>query len=179
MSRAAVEKGRLLRKRDWLGDAAGLIQVTALSMVCCLGVAASFQESTRSANLIPLLCLLAAGMPLYAIYCLSQENNLTMVETNLTASENHQLVIFALSALDWDVRTNSRSEVTAGARNKWWRGAGQTATTLIVDDKIYLNVSHGSTYKGRLPFYFGSNRRKLNRLIATIESGKAILAYKI
>ncbi|TGE18662.1 hypothetical protein [Hymenobacter elongatus] len=174
----SIRGNRLLRKRDWFGDVLGVCQVTSLHLVFCILFAAQFQEDGRSSNGIPMLCLALVSVPLCAIYCLSRENDLTLVGTGLSAVENRNLVLFAFKTLGWEVRSNTPFAVIAGANNKWWSNHGQTATALITDNKVYLNLIHGGTSKGRLPFYFGSNQRKLNRAIAAIESGKTLLVYQ-
>jgi len=162
---ASIEKGRLLRKRDLVGDLLGLYLVSGFWVAL---VFPTLQKDVVVGSKIGWLCV-AVSLPAYAIYCLQQEDALTLVETKLNLRENRNLIVSAFHELGWDVRTNTKYVVTAGANNKWWT-IGQTATALLDDQAVYLNVIHGGTSKGRLPFYFGSNQRKLNRLIATIQA---------
>ena len=171
---AAIVKGRLQQKRDWLGDLLGLWIVTGIWATIPFS---AFLSSNTLFHKAAWLCI-ALSLPGYAIYCLIGEKNLTPIATNLSATENRKLVVFAFKALNWRINTNNKLAVIGGANNKWWRGAGQTATVLIADGKVLLNIIHGGTSTGRLPFYFGSNRRKLKRLIATIESAKTLLVHK-
>lgn len=163
--RATISKGQLQQQRDWLGDLLGLCLITGIwAIMPFLG----FLGAATLSSKIVWLCI-ALSLPSYAIYCLSKENDLTPVETSLSSKDNRKLVVAAFRTLGWDVHTNTKYIVTAGANNKWWRGAGQTATAILADNRVYLNIIHGGTVKGRMPFYFGSNRRKLKRAIATIQ----------
>ena len=155
-----------MRRRDWVGDVLGLVMVTGLWATL---PSMAIQKDAVGSK-IGWLCI-AVSLPAYAIYCLQQENVLTLIETKLSSRENRKLIVSAFGELGWDVHTNTKYVITAGANNKkWWRGAGQTATALLNDQAVYLNIIHGGTSKGRLPFYFGSNQRKLNRLVATMRT---------
>ncbi|WP_162910487.1 hypothetical protein [Hymenobacter oligotrophus] len=160
----SIKTGVLVHKRDWAGDLVGLIQVSGLWIISSFLL---FQQGGMGTKW-PLYFLVACSMPAYAVYCLRHENDLTVIKSGLGATENQRLVELAIQKLGWQIISNTRYCITAGANNKWWRGAGQTLTVLLDQDNIYLNVVHGGTVKARLPFYFGSNQRKLKRLIATI-----------
>ena len=164
---ACIRKGKLSRKRDWLADMQGLLIVAGLWPAFTHLL---FEKNGWLDSSLIWLCL-AVSLPAYAIYCLSRENDLTAVTTNSDLRGNRKLVVAAFRALGWQVHTNTKYVVTAGANNeRWWRGAGQTATAILADNQVYLHVTHGgNARRGRLPFYFGSNRRKLKRAIATIQ----------
>lgn len=165
---SAIDKGRLLRKRDWFGDALGLVHVAGLWVIMSFLL---FWDADMLGRKLAWLGF-ASTLPLYAIHCLRRENDLTLVVTDLPAAENRKLVLFAFKTLGWEIHSNTKDFIISGANNKWWSNHGQTATALIADDKVYLNVIHGGTSRGRLPFYFGSNRRKLQRAIAAIKSAQ-------
>ena len=74
-------------------------------------------------------------------------------------------MISAFRELGWSIRTNTINVITAEVSGKWY-GARQTAYALIDHDKVYLNIIHYGTVKGRLPFNFGLNQRKLDQVIA-------------
>ncbi|TGE23853.1 hypothetical protein E5K00_01155 [Hymenobacter aquaticus] len=164
---AAIATGRLRHKRDWPGNVVGLLTVS-VGWIAWLFLL--FQRNGEIGNRLGLFCLAAGSLPLYAVYCLRQENRLTPIESKAGADANRKLVVAAFQALGWTTYVDTATVVTAGATNKSWIGAGQTATALLDQNMIYLNVIHGSAQKGRLPFYFGSNQRKLKQLLTTIQT---------
>ncbi|WP_460575256.1 hypothetical protein [Hymenobacter coalescens] len=156
----------LVRKRDWVADISGLVMVSAGWATWTFLL---FQPTSLTNKGI-LWVLVALSVPLYAGYCLRHENDLTVLQTGLAAAENREIAESVMQKLGWEIFSHSPYTIVAGASNNPWWGAGQTATVLVADDRMYANVVHGATIKGRLPFYFGSNQRKLKRLVASMQA---------
>jgi hypothetical protein len=161
----SIRQGKLIVPREWFADSIGIGLLTAL-----LGASVMLltnKESDFSRRAIPLTLALGA-LVFYGISCLRRERDLTSLPTNLKASDNRRVVVDAFQSLGWYISRNTQQAVIAAIPRKWYGFAGQTATVLLQDNIIYLNVLHHSTAKGRSPFSYGYNAGKLNLLIATI-----------
>ncbi|WP_227608036.1 hypothetical protein [Hymenobacter translucens] len=104
----------------------------------------------------------------YAVYCLVHERDLATVDTDLSAAENRQLIVFTFQKLGWGITQNTQYVVRADVPHKWYGFVGQTATALIQEKAVHLNILHHSASKGRSPFSYGFNGKKLTQLIRTI-----------
>ena len=171
MSEAAIaqsiQESKLIIPRDKLGDFVGLLQLLGLWAICALTLHNS--NSDWSIRVIPAF-VVTGLLFIYGIYCLSKERDLTRLKTNLTAAENRKLLVSAYRILGWHIVQNEKSLVRASLPRKWYGFVSQNATALIQDEVISLNVIHEAAARGRSPFAYGMNDKKLSALISTINN---------
>ena len=161
----SIREGKLIIPRDKLGDIVGLLQFLSLWAICAFTL--RNPSSDWNTRVIP--AFIATGMLFfYAIYCLSRERDLTKVTTNLSASANRKLLVSACEKLGWRIIQNENNLVRAALPRKWYGFVGQTATAFMQDEIIFLNVIHEAAARGRSPFAYGINDKKLHILINTI-----------
>ena len=162
----AISRGQLPTSTEWYE---GLMSIVPICLVT-LGISALVfltAENTQSRNhtLLPLL-----GSVFFAYYMLPNwvsERRLTIVETNKSISQNHQLLLATLSEQGWRIGPANKFSVIAFRGGKWI-GISVQVTALIKDRLIYLNLMNNTTIRGRFPFSFGKNARKMRQLITAI-----------
>ncbi len=168
MSREQVSKSivnkRLSIPRDWFGDSFGPL---SLLIFCGISAVTVFIPASDFSQKFALWLFIAFGILFfYSVYCLARERDLALVTTALSTGENRQLVVSIFQKLGWNIMQNNQRVVRATTDSLM----SQTATILIQENAIYLNVLHLGASRGRLPFSFGSNARKLRLLIKAIEN---------
>lgn len=73
------------------------------------------------------------------------------------------MIVKTFQELSWEVDVNADYIVTAHIKNPYGF-IGQYITALIENSSIYLNVKQRGTFKGRIPFFFGYNQKRLNQV---------------
>jgi len=156
----SIQSGKLQRRRNWFEDIMGLYPFLFFWGVSIILLVAP--DSDR--NPLKVLFFYVSGVGFcWGIYSLTQENYLTKVETDLEATLNYQMVVKTFQDLSWEVDLNADYMVTAHIKNPYGF-IGQYITALIENNNIYLNVKQKGTFKGRIPFFFGYNQKRLNQV---------------
>ena len=158
----SLRQHRLAIPRDWSGDAFGLI---SLLIPFVFSAIIAFAPTTQFDQPVGVcFFLIFGGLFIYALYCLSREQNLTALETGLSADENRQLIATSFKELGWRISQNNKHVVRAVTDSL----VSQTATVLIMANAVFINVLHTGASRGRFPFSFGRNSKKSQQLSDSI-----------
>ena len=169
----SIRAGKLVTKRDWLGDGIGLLCLLIFFAGSTLMV---FFPTSPAGPLLILFFLLSTSAFLYGFYCLIRENDLVKLETNLDATLNRQLIIAVFKEQAWLISQNTAYVIIAD-KNTPTGLIAQETVAIIEQNYINLNVKHKGTSKGRSPFSFGCNQESLDRIREKIDSNAPNITY--
>ncbi|WP_460619032.1 hypothetical protein [Hymenobacter ruber] len=165
----AIRLGKLPAMPGWYG---GFLVLFYCLCFCAIGTVFIFDRPLNP--YAPAGLLLWSGLSFYTLYCLLTERNLTPLKTNLSAGDNHQLIIHVFNVLGWQVSSITQLSIIAKKGSNWF-GIPVHATVLVEESVVYLNLMNGGgNIKGRLPFSFGRNEQKLRLLIDKINKSRQL-----
>ncbi|SFF93627.1 hypothetical protein SAMN05421739_101435 [Pontibacter chinhatensis] len=114
------------------------------------------------------LFILASGVLYYAVYSLWTENEFFTINTQQGEKDNLKLVEKSLQELGWSFTCTSKNVVHADIRR--WGAIVQSVVFVVDYKKVYINVKHKGTGTGRLPFFFGLNKKRKKQFLDKISS---------
>ncbi|MDJ1497208.1 hypothetical protein QNI19_29995 [Cytophagaceae bacterium DM2B3-1] len=96
-----------------------------------------------------------------------REDRLMSIETGLDSEQNRQLIRQCIHKLGWKL-THENTYVLVACTSVWSRLLEQQIVVLLEDQYIHVNVKHIGTSRGRFPYLFGLNQRRINQLMKNI-----------
>lgn len=153
-------------KSDWWENTAGFV---IFPFIPWLATATEFYDNRGNSTLANWLFILATGLLVYGVYCVWTENRFVSIYTQLNRKENLKMVETTLRELKWKIRHKTAESFLADIPVL---GANvQEAIIKVEEGRVLINVKHlGVSSKGRLPFFFGLNKKRTRQFCRKISS---------
>jgi len=159
---------KLQPKSDWWENTAGL----SIFFFSWLVAATEMNRDNANSPLAIFLFILASGVLYYAVYSLWTENQFFTINTQQGEKNNLKLVEKSLRELGWSFTCTSNNVVHADIRR--WGTIVQSVVIVVEYKKVHINVKHEGTGTGRLPFFFGLNKKRKKQFLNKISPSNKV-----